>query len=47
MQNEYDDYHEDDYGNYYGEYAGTYAQDVAAYSDDVINDAFDGEPDAY
>ena len=23
------------------------AQDVAGYSDDVINDAFDGEPDAY
>jgi hypothetical protein len=37
----------DDYGSYYGEYAGTYAQDVAGYSDDVINDAFDGEPDAY
>ena len=37
----------DDYGRHYGEYAGTYAQDVAGYSDDVINDAFDGEPDAY
>lgn len=24
-----------------------YAQDVADYSDDVINDAFDGDPDAY
>ena len=35
------------YGRHYGEYAGTYAQDVAGYSDDVINDAFDGEPDAY
>ena len=32
---------------HYGEFAGTYAQDVAGYSDDVINDAFDGEPDAY
>lgn len=32
---------------HYGEYAGTYAQDVMGYSDDVINDAFDGEPDAY
>ena len=41
-----DDY-EDDYGTHYGEYAGTYAQDVAGYSDDVINDAFDGEADAY
>lgn len=38
---------DDDYGSHYGEYAGTYAQDVAGYSDDVINDAFDGEPDAY
>lgn len=37
----------DNYGRHYGEYAGTYAQDVAGYSDDVINDAFDGEPDAY
>ena len=37
----------DDYGTHYGEYAGTYAQDVAGYSDDVINDAFDGDPDAY
>lgn len=42
-----DDYYEDDYGSHYGEYAGTYAQDVAGYSDDVINDAFDGDPDAY
>ena len=31
----------------YGEYAGSYAQDVMGYSDDVINDAFDGDPDAY
>ena len=35
------------YGRHYGEYAGTYAQDVVGYSDDVINDAFDGDPDAY
>lgn len=41
------DMDDDDYGTHYGEYAGTYAQDVAGYSDDVINDAFDGEPDAY
>ena len=37
----------DDYGSSYGEYAGTYAQDVEGYSDDVIDDAFDGDPDAY
>lgn len=31
----------------YGQYAGTYAQDVEGLSDDFINDALDGEPDAY
>lgn len=36
-----------DYGTHYGEYAGTYAQDEAGYSDDVINDAFEGDPDLY
>ena len=35
------------YGKNYEEYAGSYAQDIMGYSDDVINDAFDGEPDAY
>lgn len=38
---------DDDYGTHYGEFAGSYAQDVAGYSDDVINDAFEGDPDAY
>lgn len=37
----------DDYGTHYGEFAGSYAQDVMGYSDDVINDAFEGDPDAY
>ena len=32
---------------HYGEYAGSYAQDVMGYSDDDIDDAFDGDPDAY
>lgn len=41
------EYEEYDYGNNYGEYAGSYAQDVMGFSDDVINDAFDGDPDAY
>ena len=36
-----------DYGTHFGEFSGTYAQDVMGYSDDVINDAFDGAPDAY
>ena len=40
-----DDY--DNYGTHYGEFAGSYAQDVMGYSDDVINDAFEGDPDAY
>lgn len=38
---------EEKYGSHYGEYAGTYAQDVMGYSDDVIDDAFEGDPDAY
>lgn len=37
----------DDYGNHFGKYAGSYAQDVEGYSDDVIDDAFDGDPEAY
>ncbi len=43
-----DDYeNDDDYGSHYGDFAGTYAQDVAGFSDDVIYDAFEGDPDAY
>lgn len=38
---------EDDYGSSYGKYAGSYAQDVMGYSDDAIDDAFEGDPDAY
>ena len=38
---------DDDYGTHYGEFEGSYAQDVLGYSDDVINDAFDGDPDMY
>lgn len=44
---EQDSEKEDAYGTHYGEFAGSYAQDVAGYSDDVINDAFEGDPDAY
>lgn len=36
-----------EYGSHYGEFAGTYAQDVMGYDDDTINDAFEGDPDAY
>lgn len=31
----------------YNEYNGSYAQDVMGFSDQEIDDAFDGEPDAY
>ena len=37
----------DDYGSHYGEFEGSYAQDIMGYSDDVINDAFEGDPDNY
>lgn len=37
----------DNQGSHYGEFEGSYAQDVMGYSDDVINDAFEGDPDAY
>lgn len=37
----------DNYGTHYGEFSGSYAQDVMGYSDDIINDAFEGDPDAY
>ncbi len=40
-------YERDGYGTHYGEFAGSYAQDVMGYSDDVINDAFEGDPDLY
>ena len=40
-------YRDDDYGTHYGTYAGSYAQDVMGYSDEVIDDAFEGDPDAY
>lgn len=31
----------------YVKYAGSYAQDVMRYSDDTIDDVFEGDPDAY
>lgn len=31
----------------YGEYEESYVQDVLGWSDQMINDAFDGDPDAY
>lgn len=35
------------YEDYEDEYAGTYAHDVAGFDEETINDAFDGEPEAY
>ncbi|MGM9815662.1 MAG: hypothetical protein ACI304_01215 [Lepagella sp.] len=38
----------DDYDPYdYDEYAGTYAHDEAGFSDDEIDEIFDGDPEAY
>lgn len=42
-QNSYDDYEKPSYGRY----AGTYAQDHERLSDDFIDSALDGFPDAY
>lgn len=42
-----DSYYDDEYRVHYGEYAGSYAQDEMGYCDEEINDAFDGDPDAY
>ena len=46
VQNQ-DQYFDEDYGKHFGEFEGSYAQDVMGYSDDVINDAFDGDPEVY
>lgn len=41
------DYDGSDNGCYYDEFSGSYAHDVMGYDDGLINDAFDGDPDAY
>lgn len=38
-------YYDDDY--YCDKYAGTYAHDEAGYSDEDIDAAFEGDPEAY
>lgn len=40
----YNDYYEE---QTYDEYNGSYAQDVEGWSDQMIDDALDGDPDAY
>lgn len=37
----YDDYYEE------SEFSGTYVHDVVGWSDEVISDALDGDPEAY
>ena len=32
---------------HYSRYSGSYAQDVEGWSDELIDEVFDGEPDAY
>lgn len=36
-----------DYEATYDEYNGSYAQDVEGWSDQMIDDALDGDPEAY
>lgn len=43
MSRFYDDYEDDSYGKY----SGTYVQDEEGWSDEMIDDALDGCPDAY
>lgn len=44
----YDDDYYDDYDRpTYDNYNGSYAQDVEGWSDQMIDDVLDGEPDAY
>ena len=38
---------EESCGTTFGKYSGSYAQDVAGFSDDVIDDVFEGDPEAY
>lgn len=49
----YNEFDESDYDSYemeertYERYNGSYAQDVEGWSDQDIDDVFDGNPDAY
>ena len=42
-----DDFYAEDDERTYENYNGSYAQDVEGWSDQDIDDAFDGDPDAY
>ena len=41
------DNEEENYGTTFSKYSGTYAQDIAGFSDDIIDDVFEGDPEAY
>jgi hypothetical protein len=41
------EYYDEYSSQHYGQYAGSYAQDVMGYSDEVIDDAFEGDPSIY
>ncbi len=49
FENEHEEYEEQDYDSYenYSEYEGTYVHDEEGWSDEMIDDVLDGEPDAY
>ncbi len=47
MENELYDDNDDNYRLCYSGYAEIYTQDVVEYFNDVINDAFDEEPEVY
>ena len=47
MANYEEDYYEDYDHPTYDNYNGSYAQDVEGWSDQMIDDALDGDPEAY
>lgn len=44
---DYEDSYDYEDESTYNNYNGTYVQDVEGWSDQMIDDALDGEPDAY
>ena len=46
--NDYEDeYFDDEYESTHDCFSGSYAQDVEGFSDEAIDEAFEGDPDAY
>ena len=46
--NDYDDENiDDEFESTYERYHGSYAQEVEGFSDEAIDEAFEGDPDAY